>query len=274
MLDPSDTSIPRAARIYDALLAGKDNYEADRTVAIELTRAAPELPAMVRAQRALMRRVVTLLVRDAGLRQLLDIGTGIPAPPNVHQIAQAVAPETRVVYVDRDPLVLAHARARLRSRRAGRTAFVEADVRDTPALLDPHTVGTVLDLDRPIGALLIGVLHHLRDEDDPWGAVHRLVTALPPGSFVVVAHPASDIEPDTVSELTRIAADHGIVTTPRSRADVVRLVEGLDLVEPGVVPLLDWRPDASPRRSRFEPELVVPAWVAVARTPTPLRLVR
>ena len=222
MLDPTDTSIPHAARIHDALLGGKDNYEVDRAVATALTRVIPELPLMVRAQRALLRRVVSFLVRNAGLRQLLDLGTGIPATPNVHEIAQAIAPETRVVYVDNDPFALAHARALLRSGRGGRTAVVEADLRDPEAVLDARVVGDVLDRTRPIGVLLIGVLHRLRPSDDAAAAVRRLVDAIPPGSWVAIAALASDLESDLVGALVGVAGRHGLPVTPRSRHEVAR----------------------------------------------------
>jgi hypothetical protein len=239
----------------------------DRAVAAELIRLVPELPVMVRAQRALLRRVVSFLVRTAGLRQLLDIGTGIPATPNVHEIAQAIAPDTRVVYVDNDPFALAHARALLRSGRGGRTAVVEADFRDAEAVLDQPAVGAVLDLARPLGVLLIGVLHHLGHVDDAAAAVRRFVDAIPPRSWVAVAALASDLESDLVRALVDAAGRHGLAVTPRSGREVAGLVAGLDVVAPGIVPLLDWRPD-SPTRDPYAlagPD--VPVWVAVARTP-------
>jgi len=269
VLDPSDTSTPRIARIHDALLGGKDNYEADRAVAAELTSVVPELPAMVRAERVFLRRVVEFLVRDAGVRQLLDVGTGIPTSPNVHEIAQAVAPDTRVVYADDDPLALAHARALLRSRRGGRISVVEADLRDTASLLDPRTVGRVMDPRRPIGVLLVGVLHHLRDSEDPaedaYAAVRRLVDAVPYGSWFAIATLAADIAPDLADAFVGVADRHGLVATARTRAEVARFVEDLDVAAPGLVPLLDWHPDAETEDDPALDEVEVPVWVAVAR---------
>jgi hypothetical protein len=267
VLDPTDTSIPHGARIHNALLGGKDNYEVDRAVAAELTRLVPELPVMVRAQRALLRRVVSFLVRTAGLRQFLDIGTGIPATPNVHEIAQALAPDTRVVYVDNDPFALAHARALLRSGRGGQTAVVEADLRDAAAVLDRPAVRTVLDFARPIGVLLIGVLHHLRHADDAAAVVGRFVDAIPSRSWVAVATLATDLESDLVGRLVDVAGRHGLPVTPRSRREVAALVDGLDVVAPGIVPLLDWRPDTPARNPYALAGPDVPVWVAVARTP-------
>jgi hypothetical protein len=267
VLDPSDTRVPRTARVYDALLGGKDNYEADRIVAAELSHVAPELPAMVRAERGFLRRIVPFLVRDAGLRQLLDIGTGIPASPNVHELAQAIAPETRVVYVDDDPAVLVHARALLRS---GRTAVVEADLRDSAALLDRRAVGRVLDLDRPVGVLLLGVLQHVPDADDPWSAVRQIVGALPAGSYVAVAALASDLDVELVEDVVGAAARFGIQISPRPRDAVAAFLQGLDLVGPGVVPLLDWR--LSPADDALDwlldrlGVLDVPVWAGVGRT--------
>jgi hypothetical protein len=226
---------------------------------------------MVRAQRALLHRVVGFLVRNAGLRQLLDIGTGIPAAPNVHETAQAIAAETRVVYLDNDPFALAHARALLRSRRGGRIRVVEADLLDTESVIDPRTVGRVLDLGRPVGVLLVGVLHQLRDSEDPaddaHAAVRRLVDVIPPGSWIAIATLAGDLEADLVDGLVDVAGRHGLLVTPRTRGDVTSLVEGLEVTPPGVVPLLDWRPDPETVEQADFDEVEVPVWVAVARKP-------
>ncbi|MGZ4602370.1 MAG: SAM-dependent methyltransferase, partial [Kineosporiaceae bacterium] len=170
-----DTATPQSARVYDFLLGGKDNYEADRAVGAALIAQAPALPVMVRAQRALLARMVRHLVTGAGIRQFLDVGTGIPSASNVHEVAQAQAPGSRVLYVDNDPLVLAHARALMRSARSGKTAFIKADLREPDTILGHPTLQTVLDTNRPVALLLIGIVHHLRDADRPYDVVRRLV---------------------------------------------------------------------------------------------------
>jgi len=259
---PIDTGAAQAARVDDFLLGGKDNYEADREVGLELLRRDPTLPGMLRAQRALLTRVVTFLVRDAGLRQFLVIGPGIPTPSSVHTLAQAVAPESRVVYVEDDPVVLAHARAFMRSARHGKTAFIRADLRDPDEILKHPSLTATLDARRPIGLVIMDVIHHLRDVDRPHDAVRRLVRWLPSGSHLAMNTPAADIDPALMGSLAAIAERGGITVVPRTRSEFERFFVGLELVPPGVVPTLAWRPDTKP-----EDADAVQAYVAVARTP-------
>jgi hypothetical protein len=241
-----DTGVPQSARVYDFLLGGKDNYEADRAVGAALIAQAPALSVMVRAQRALLARLVRYLVRDAGVRQFLDIGTGIPAVDNVHEVAQALAPDSRVLYVDNDPIVLAHARALMRSTAAGRTAFIQADVRRPEEILGHLTLPGVIDLSQPVALLLIGIVHHLRDDDAPYEVVQRLVERLPAGSYLAVVTPSADFDPSMMASIAETAERSGIPYVPRSRAETERFFDGLELVEPGVVPILGWHPEQEP----------------------------
>ncbi len=236
-----DTGVPHIARVYDYWLGGKDNFAADREAAEQVMAAAPHVLASVRAQRAFLGRVVDYLVADAGIRQLLDIGTGLPSANNTHEVAQRAAPESRVVYVDNDPIVLAHARALLTSSPEGATAYLDADLRDTDSLL-AEAAGT-LDFDQPIALMLLGVLHCIPDEDEPHAIVARLLAALPPGSYLAVAHPASDI---AAEQMARSSRDYNkqasAPVTMRTHAEVSRFFDGLELVEPGLVQLHRWRP--------------------------------
>jgi hypothetical protein len=244
--DEFDTGVPQSARVYDFLLGGKDNYEADRAVGAALIAQAPALSVMVRAQRALLARIVRHLVREAGVRQFLDIGTGIPSADNVHEVAQSLAPESHVLYVDNDPIVLAHARALMRSSAAGRTAFIQADVRRPEEILEHPSLSTVLDITKPVALLLIGIVHHLRDDDAPYDVVRRLVDRLPSGSYLAVVTPSADFDPPMMAAIAATAERSGIPYVPRSRAETERFFDGLELVEPGVVPILGWRPDEEP----------------------------
>ncbi|WP_019545036.1 SAM-dependent methyltransferase [Streptomyces sulphureus] len=238
------TAEAHPARVYDAWLGGKDNYPADQEAAEQAASANPEIIDAVRANRAFLGRAVRESVH-AGVRQFLDIGTGVPAADNTHEVAQRAAPECRVVYVDNDPIVLAHARALLRSAPQGRTDYLEADLRDVDGVLQ-HAAGT-LDFGRPVTLMLVAVLQYVPDAEDPHGLTRRLVEALAPGSRVVVSHPAIDIGREQVAESMRRynerAAEHA-AATPRTRGEVERFFEGTSLLEPGVVPLAEWRPEA------------------------------
>ncbi|MBO0804187.1 MAG: SAM-dependent methyltransferase [Nocardiopsaceae bacterium] len=262
--DPAfDTSVAHQARFYNYLLGGKDHYAADRAYAKSLTTIYPALPAVVRANREFLGRAVRFLAGEAGLSQFLDIGTGIPAPGSPHEVAQEVRPESRVVYVDNDPVVLAHARAFRAGRGPGATDYVMADVRDPEAIL--RRAAKTLDFSEPVGLLLIAVLHSIPDRDDPYRAVATLLDALPSGSYLAVTHGTSDqAGPEAKArgaELTRRQSRHQY--TVRSRAEVERFFEGLDLVEPGLVPHQDWRPD----RKDEEMAGVIALWAGVARKP-------
>jgi hypothetical protein len=257
-----DTGIPQSARVYDFLLGGKDNYEVDRAVAMALVQQAPTLPLMVRAQRDLLGRLVTYLVGDAGVRQFLDIGTGLPSANNVHEVAQAIAPGSRVQYVDNDPMVLAYARALMKSPRGGRTTFIQADLRDPDSILDHPSLASTLDRNRPVALLLIGIVHHLRDDDRPYEIVGRLVDWLPSGSYVAVVTPSADFDPAVMASVAATAERAGIAYVPRSRAETEQFFAGLELVEPGVVPILAWRPERPPADVN-----AVHGWAGVARKP-------
>ncbi len=253
-----DTSVAHIARVYDYWLGGKDNFAADREAGAEAMQAYPDLVSSVRANRAFLARGVHYLA-EAGLRQFLDIGTGIPSANNTHEVAQRVAPGSRVVYVDNDPIVLAHARALLVGDPAGATDYLDADLRDTAKILE-HAA-QVLDFSRPVAVMLVAVLHLIGPEDDPYGIVRQLMAAVPPGSYLLLSHVASDIEPEKMAEmgkrLNRLLAQRGWY---RNQSEVAGFFAGLDLVEPGIVPVQQWRPDSeveSARRSAM--------WGGVAR---------
>jgi trans-aconitate methyltransferase len=258
--DELDTGIPQSARVYDYLLGGKDNFEADRAVGRALVEQAPSLPTVVRANRAFLVRAVTHLVRDAGVRQFLDIGTGIPTADNVHEVAQSIVPDARVLYVDNDPLVLAHARALMQGGSAGRTAFIQADLRDPDAILRHDSVRATLDRTRPIALMLLGITHHLRDEERPYEVVARLVDWLPPGSYLALSAPSSDGNPD-VDKAAQTAEQSGITYVGRSREEIARFFEGLELVEPGIVPIPETQQGTPPDRDD------VYGWAGIARKP-------
>jgi S-adenosyl methyltransferase len=254
-----DTSVAHIARVYDYWLGGKDNFEADRTAGEEALAAYPDLVSSVRANRAFLARGVRFLAAEAGVRQFLDIGTGIPSANNTHEVAQAVAPQSRVVYVDNDPIVLAHARALLVGRPEGTTDYLDADLRETEKILD-HARG-LLDFSQPVAVMLVAVLHLIGPEDHPHGIVSQLMDAVPPGSYLLLSHVASDIEPEKMAEmgkrLNRLLAQKGYY---RSQAEVTQFFTGLELLEPGVVPVQHWRQD-----SEIEGARRAAMWGGVAR---------
>jgi S-adenosyl methyltransferase len=235
-----DTSVPHIARVYDYWLGGKDNFAADRVVAEQVIASLPEIRLSVRAQRAFLGRAVHYLAAEAGIRQFLDIGTGLPSANNTHEVAQRAAPESRVVYVDNDPIVLLHARSLLTSLPAGATAYVDADLRDTGTILTRASV--VLDFGRPVAVMLLGVLHCIPDEDDPAALVARLMEAMAPGSYLVLSHPASDVATAQMATSMRAYNNQAAVPlTARSRPEVTGFLAGLDLIDPGLVQLHRWR---------------------------------
>ena len=257
-----DTSVAHPARVYDYWLGGKTNFAPDREAAQVITAQFPTAPATARANRAFMQRAVRFLA-EQGVDQFLDLGTGIPTSPNVHEVAQAVNPAVRVVYADNDPIVLAHARALLASHPAGKTAYIHADLRDPEAILAHPELAATLDLSRPVGLLLVAVLHFLPDEADPWGVVARLLAALPSGSYLVASHGTADGTDLSRSAAALAAARRvGYALIPRDRAEVARFFNGLELVEPGVVPVREWRPDGPPSRAQG-----VFVWAGVGRKP-------
>jgi hypothetical protein len=235
---------PHPARVYDYLLGGKDNFEADRAAAQAGLQANPNSRVPPRENRAFLRRAVRYLARDAGITQFLDIGTGIPTSPNVHEIAQDADPRARVVYVDNDPIVLAHARALLTSGPAGKTAYIDADLRDVGTILRSPDLRQTLDLSRPVALLLIAVMHFIPDGDDPWGLAARLLAELPPGSYLALSHLTGDFDPAAWAGVAAVYRRSGVTMQVRSLADVERFFAGLDVLDPGVVSLPRWRPDS------------------------------
>ncbi len=239
-----DTSVAHIARVYDYWLGGKDNYEADRKAGDAVIQAYPDTVASVRANRAFLARVVRHMTSAAGIRQFLDIGTGIPTANNTHEVAQSLAPRSRVVYVDNDPIVLAHARALLTTGPQGATDYIDADLRDTEKILEQ--AARTLDFSRPVAVMLIAILHLIGDDEGPHQIVAKLLDAVPPGSYLALSHVASDIEPEQVAELR---SRHNRLMhqklTPRSLAQVARFFDGLEMIEPGVVRVQEWRPDAA-----------------------------
>jgi hypothetical protein len=238
-----DTSVANQARMYDYLLGGKDNYAADRAAVGEQLRIHPDVAFSARANRAFLGRAVRYLAGEAGIRQFLDIGTGIPTAGNTHQVAQEIAPETRVVYVDYDPVVLAHARALLISSEAGATDYIEADLRDTGTILSE--AAELLDFTKPVAVTLLAILHAIPDADDPHAIVAQLMHAVPSGSYLAISHPGLDLlsqeTTDRFTDVTDRMVRGDFVF--RSREQVARFFEGTDLVEPGLVTVEEWRPD-------------------------------
>ncbi|MBL7258647.1 SAM-dependent methyltransferase [Paractinoplanes lichenicola] len=243
MTEAFDTGRPHPARVYDYLLGGKDNFAADRAAAQQGVAANPNAVTAPRQNRAFLQRTVRWLASRRDVKQFLDIGTGLPTRPNVHEVAQGIDPAARVVYADNDPIVLAHARALLTGRAEGRTDYVEADLRDPKSILAAPELRATLDFDQPVGLLLYAVLHFIEDDQDPYGIVKELMDALPAGSYLVVSHITADHDPESWGRFAEIMRGQGIPTRLRSRDEVGRFFDGLELVEPGVVPILQWRPD-------------------------------
>src|SRR6516165_3269739 len=228
---------PHAARVYDFYLGGKDHFAADRETGQALMRVVPTIRAAARENRAFLGRAVRFLVAEAGIRQFLDIGTGLPSANNVHEVAQGLVPSCRVVYVDNDPIVLAHARALLTSSPEGRTAYIQADLRD------PETRQT-LDFTQPIGLMLVAVLHFVPDAEQPRRIVDTLLGALPSGSYLVASHATPEFYADRGEAAARIYHERGIPFQFRVADELSELAfRGLEMVEPGVVSVCEWRPD-------------------------------
>ena len=239
---PFDSGVPHIARVYDYWLGGKDNFAVDRAAGDQFLATFPGIAVIARETRAFMGRAVRYLAGEAGIRQFLDIGTGLPAASNTHEVAQRAAPESRVVYVDNDPIVLLHAQALLASSPHGATAYLEADLRDTGKIL--AEAAGILDFGQPVAVILLGVLHCIPDQDDPAAIVARLMAAVPPGSYLAITHSTSEVSGERVIEAVR--QWNQVAPTPytlRSPEQVAGFFEGLDLVEPGLVPCPRWRPD-------------------------------
>lgn len=235
--------VPHSARIYDYLLGGKDNFQADRDAAAGITVDWPNLPKSMRANRDFMRRVGRYLAANLGFRQFLDVGTGLPTSPNLHQVVQAVVPEARIVYVDNDPIVLAHARALLTSSPEGKTAYIDADLRDSAAIIDSAQAREVLDFQKPIALSLIAILQFITDDKDTYRIIGELLAALPSGSALALSTVTAESAPEEVTSGVAAYNANGIPTRARSKAEVEALFGGLDLVAPGVVLVNHWLPD-------------------------------
>jgi SAM-dependent methyltransferase len=237
-----DTTVPSTARMYDFWLGGKDHFAVDRTAALEVSAAAPELKMTAVENRKFLRRAVRYLAAEAGIAQFLDIGTGLPTQGNVHQVAQQVNPDARVVYVDNDPMVLAHSRA---LKTSGNTAVIEADLRDPAAILNHPRTRALIDFSQPLAVLLVAVLHFIDGDDDPYAIVKSICDAMAPGSCLVVSHAAGGIvsgdSAGKVAEQYRKNVASG--STLRDRDEILRFFAGLELVEPGLVQVPYWRPD-------------------------------
>ena len=254
-LSQVDTSTPHPARIYDALLGGKDNYAPDREAARQILRAAPEVRDSARANRAFMQRAVRFLVGEAGIRQIIDIGTGIPSAGNVHQVAGQIAPGTRVVYVDNDPIVHVHANALLTG--TGTTSIVLADLRDPAAILAHPRVSALIGSGRPAALLLVAITHFLTDAEDPAAIIGVFRDALPPGSYLALSHATGDFQPEAARDAAAVYDRATSSVTLRSHAQVAALFTGWDLVEPGLVQVPLWRPDGKLPR----PKELARAWI-------------
>jgi hypothetical protein len=240
-----DMTVPSIARVYDYLIGGKDNFAVDRQVAEMALKIAPDAPVTGRANRDFLQRVVRHLGRDAGIRQFLDLGSGLPTQGNVHEVAQQVVPDAHTVYVDNDPIVLSHSLALLRKDRS--TAIVQADVREPETILTNAEVGRLIDFDRPVGLLMVAILHHINDDEDPRAIAARFVKALPAGSYVAISHflnPGAAnpkmAEQSLASE--KLFNEHLGTGRWRTREEVLTFFGGHELIEPGLVPLPQWHP--------------------------------
>jgi hypothetical protein len=256
-----DSSVPHVARVYDYWLGGKDNFAADREMGERTLAAYPNLVFSVRANRAFLTRTVRFLAAEAGVRQFLDIGTGIPTANNTHEVAQRIAPESRIVYVDNDPIVLSHAKALLKSTPEGACAYLDADLRDPDTIL--ADAAKTLDFSQPVAVMLIAVMHFVGDDAEASAIMNQLMGACVPGSYVSLSHAASDIDAAQMAEMIRrLNESTAEKTTLRDRAGVTRLFDGLELVEPGVIRAAEWRPDTD-----LEAASPAALWGGVARKP-------
>jgi len=254
-----DTSVAHVARVYDYWLGGKDNFAADRAAGDQAISAFPDIALSARSNRAFLARAVRYLAEEAGIRQFLDIGTGIPTSNNTHEVAQSVAPECRVVYADNDPVVLAHARALLASHPRGATEYIDADLRDPQKILS--AAAELLDFSQPVAVMLMAILQHIGDDQGPYEIVSTLLGAMPPGSYLALSHPASDIDAESMAKMAEVLnKSMAEKVTFRPRPAVAEFFTALDLVDPGMVQASKWRP-------RSDAEAASPAalWAGVAR---------
>jgi trans-aconitate methyltransferase len=262
--DRIDTSVAHPARRYDYWLGGKDNFQADRESGDLIAGLYPGIRTAAVENRRFLRRAVEYLAGEAGIRQFLDIGTGIPTANNTHEVAQRIAPTSRIVYVDNDPIVLAHARALLQSAPEGRTAYLDADLRDPGRILDDPDLRSTLDLSQPVALMLIAVLHFVQDEEDPYAIVRRLLSALPSGSYLALSHGTLDFLPPEVKAAAAASSVRSDMFG-RTREGVARFLDGLEIVAPGVTNLTEWRAEDEPDPRPAPSEVSV--YGAVARVP-------
>jgi hypothetical protein len=255
-----DTGVPHSARLWNYWLGGKDNFAPDRAAGDEIAKRFPSIIDLAVADRAFLRRVVNYFVAEQGIRQILDIGTGLPTADNTHQVAQSIAPDSRIVYVDNDPLVLAHARALLTSTPEGATDYIEADLNDPAAIL--REAARTLDFGKPVAVTLLGIVHFILDDDDARAVMRQLVDALPSGSYLTIAHGCHDINRAEADDIVGFWNEHG---TPkivyRSSTEIEGYFDGLELLTPGVVPCSRWRPEPG------DPDIDVNQYCGVARKP-------
>ncbi|KOG85891.1 SAM-dependent methyltransferase [Streptomyces varsoviensis] len=260
-----DTSKPHPARMYDYYLGGKDHYDVDALAAADVEAVFPGIKTCAQTNRLFMHRATRVLA-EAGIRQFLDIGTGIPTTPNLHQVAQEVAPDAKIVYADNDPIVLIHAQALLRSTPEGRTEYIHADVREPESILKAAQLHATLDMDQPIAMSLNALMHFIPDSDGPYEIVQGLVDALPSGSYLVLSHCTPDFDPETWEKVISIYHRSGIPARVRSKEQVERFFDGLELLEPGVQVPHRWHNDGA----QLGPEITdaaVSLYAGVARKP-------
>jgi O-methyltransferase involved in polyketide biosynthesis len=255
-----DASVAHPARIYNYWLGGKDNFAADRRAAQEVLDVMPVIAQVARSNRLFLSTAVHYLVSEAGIRQFLDIGTGLPTENNTHEVAQRVAPESRIVYVDNDPIVLSHARALLTSDPRGQCTYVDADAREVEKILTQ--AAGMLDFSQPVAVIMLGLLHFIPDADDPYGLTRRYMDAVPSGSYLAISHGSSDLKTETQAAGQRYNSRSATAINFRSRQEVTRFFAGLDLVPPGVSPLGQWSLGATGTGSAQ-----LPTYAALARKP-------
>jgi hypothetical protein len=255
-----DTSKPHSARMYDYFLGGKDNYPVDSEAAEQVISLFPDVREMARTNRRFMHRASRLLA-ERGVRQFLDIGTGIPTEPNLHQIVQGIVPDARVVYADNDPIVLRHAEALLHSAPEGKTAYVQGDVREPGKII--AAARETLDFTQPIALSLVALLHLVADEDEPAAIVGELLESLPSGSHLTLSHATGDFDPETWERVVEVYRRGGTPAQVRSREEFTAFFSGLDLLDPGVVPAAQWHPELGEQRESEE----IPLYVGVGRKP-------
>jgi hypothetical protein len=259
-----DATVVSPARIYDVWLGGKDNYPVDRQAAQAVLEVFPQMREGVRANRALLARIVHYLAGEAGIRQFLDVGTGLPTQQNLHEVAQRVAPDSRIVYVDNDPMVLVHAKALLTSGPQGATQYVDADLRDPDKILEG--AAATLDFDQPIAISLLMILMLIPDAEDPYGVVDRLMAAVPSGSYLAISHPASGVGGgDIATAYERLRGLMGEPPTLRGKDEIARFFHGLEMVDPGLAQIHRWQPDPADAEAVLHYD--VPAFAGVARKP-------